>query len=321
MISVTAVMCGANFSAIQGAVTAKAPPMLRSFWTVLATGFTLAVIALSMAINFTFGHGLGTNPLNARILGSLSVACDGLKALLPLSIAWQWADGHRLAAAAGAILFALLLAYGTASAIGFAAENRTALTTRRESHNAALNEATDDLGVAQTRLAALPPHRLVGVIEADLAAAQKDRLWDATAACTDATLPASRDFCKRIEAVKGERAIAAEAATLSTRIDYLKTQIARHRHTGAGRDPDPQAHAINDLTGVDISHVRSALTWLLALAVEAISAFGLFAITRRDLHASQPTTPENSGAWRLIAKYTQAPQIDAAPDCRPSGAG
>ena len=60
------------------------------------------------------------------ILAALSVACDGLKALLPLFIAWQWAERHRLAAAAGAALFALLLAYGTGSAIGFAAENRAA---------------------------------------------------------------------------------------------------------------------------------------------------------------------------------------------------
>jgi len=54
---------------------------MRGFWTALAITFTLAVIGLSMAMNFAFGYGLGTSPANARILGALSVACDGLKEL------------------------------------------------------------------------------------------------------------------------------------------------------------------------------------------------------------------------------------------------
>ncbi len=140
-------------------------------------------------------------------------------------------------------------------------------------------------------------------------------------ACTDATLPTSRDFCKRIEALKGELAVAAEASRLSATIERLKLQIAKHRHSRRRPRRRPQARAITELTGVDVAHVGQRLTWLLALAVEAISAFGLFAITRRDLHASQPATPENSTAWRLVAKYTQAPQIDAAPGWRPLKAG
>ena len=80
--------------------------LLRAFWTVLATAFTFAVIGLSMAMNLAFGYSLGTNPANARMLAGLSVACDGLKSLLPLFIAWQWAEKHRLAALAATLLFA-----------------------------------------------------------------------------------------------------------------------------------------------------------------------------------------------------------------------
>ena len=111
--------------------------MLRAFWTVLAATFTLAVIALSMAMNFAFGYGLGSSEANARMLGALSVACDGLKSLLPLFIAWHWADKHHLAATAATLLFMILLAYGTASAIGFAAENRGHVTSSRDHLNAA----------------------------------------------------------------------------------------------------------------------------------------------------------------------------------------
>jgi len=276
--------------------------MLRGLWTVLATGCTLAVIGLSMAMNFAFGYGLGTSEANARILGALSVACDGLKAFLPLFIAWQWAEGHRLAAAAGALLFVLLLAYGTASAIGFAAENRTALTATRDGRKAALDTAVADLATAEARLAAQPAHRLPGVIDADIAALKKDRIWDATRGCTDATLATSRDFCKRIDRLSGERAVAAEGALLAAAIERLKNEVRRGREAGAGRETDPQSHAITQLTGLDAASVRSALTWLLALSVEAISAFGLFAITRRK--AAQRDTVRQRP--RRLATRTEA---------------
>lgn len=286
--------------------------MLRGLWTVLATGCTLAAIGLSMAMNFPFGYGLGTTEPNARILGALSVACDGLKAFLPLFIAWQWADRHRLAAVAGALLFALLLAYGTASAVGFAAENRAAFTGARESRSAALEDAVADLAAAEARLAGLPPHRIAGLIEAELARDRKDRLWDATGACTDATLAASRKFCQRIDTLQGELAVAGETARLATSIERLKQQVARRREVDGGRDADPQAKAIGQLTSLEAATVRSGLTWLLALAVEAISAFGLFAITRRSpraatlpaLQTAAPVLPEPRDdpgrPWRLV---------------------
>ena len=61
----------------------------------------------------------------------------------------------------------------------------------------------------------------------------------------------------------------------------LKADIRKAKDAGAGRESDPQAKAIAQLAGLDAAHVRAALAWLLAIVVEAISAFGLFAITRR----------------------------------------
>jgi hypothetical protein len=273
----------------------------------LATALTLAVIALSTAMNFAFGYGLGTTQANARILGSLSVACDGLKALLPLFIAWQWAGHRRLAAASGALLFLLLLAWGSASAIGFAAENRAAFTGQRETKNAALHTLLDDRKSAELRLAGFPAHRLPALVAAEIAALQKDRLWDSTGACSSATLSTSRSFCQRLALLQGELALGREAASVEARIDQLKRDIARTRTQGAGPDADPQAHAIAQLTGLDPALVRSGLTWLLAFAVEAISAFGLFAISRRRSDAAahagahadaQPLAP--GPGWRLL---------------------
>ena len=175
--------------------------MVRGFWTVLAVGLVLAVTALSMRMNFEFGYSLGTSEGTGRIFGLLSVAFDGLKALLPLFVAWQWRDGRKLRAAAGAGLFVLVAAYGLASALGFASQSREGVTAGQVNLNASLKEHMVDLEAAETRLKALGAHRLSGVVEADIARLKKDRLWEATSGCTDATLAASRDFCKRIDAL------------------------------------------------------------------------------------------------------------------------
>jgi hypothetical protein len=270
--------------------------MLRGLWTVLATGFVIAVIALSMAMNLAFGYSLGTNPANARMLAALSAACDGLKSLLPLFIAWQWAEKHRLAAAAATLLFVLLLAYGTASAIGFAAENRMTVANTQQGKQAGLEDSLADLAAAEARLARLPPHRLGAVVEAEISALQKDAIWDVTKGCTDATRAASREFCKRIDTLKGELAAAAEADALRTRIGGFKADIRKARQAGAGREADPQAKAIARLAGIDPANVRAALAWLLAIVVEAVSAFGLFAITRRSAPGQGPWRLEMRGA-------------------------
>ncbi len=82
-------------------------------------------------------------------------------------------------------------------------------------------------------------------------------------------------------------------------IDRLKADINRERDAGAGKEADPQARVIASLTGLDMSGVRLGLSWLLALAVEAISAFGLFAITPRDARRAPHADPARQ--WRLSA--------------------
>lgn len=274
--------------------------MVRGFWTVTAAGLVIAVTALSMCMNFEFGYGLGTSEGTGLMLGGLSVAFDGLKALLPLFVAWQWRDRHRLRAGAGGVLFVLVAAYGMASALGFSSQNREGLTASREHLNASLKEHAADLDAAETRLKALGPHRIGGAVEADIARLKKDRLWDATSGCNDATLPASREFCKRIDGLRAELALAAEDNVLTAKIEGLKFKVAQLRERGAGREADPQLGEIARATGADLLRVRSGMNWLLAIAVEAVSCFGLFAIAWQRGTKPAKTEAENAKPWRLV---------------------
>jgi hypothetical protein len=281
----------------------NAKTMVRGFWTVTAAGLVIAVTALSMCMNFEFGYGLGTSEGTGLMLGGLSVAFDGLKALLPLFIAWQWRDKHWMRAGAGGVLFVLVAAYGMASALGFSSQNRVGVTASREHLSASLKEHMADLETAESRLKALGTHRIAGTVEADIARLKKDRLWDATSGCTDATLPASRDFCKRIDALRAELALAAEDNVLTGKIDGLKFKVAQLREKGAGREADPQLGEIARAAGLDILRVRSGMNWLLAIAVEAVSCFGLFAIAwQRGERGTKPAKAEagNVKPWRLV---------------------
>jgi hypothetical protein len=277
--------------------------MVRGFWTVTAAGLVLAVTALSMCMNFEFGHGLGTSEGTGLMLGGLSVGFDGLKALLPLFVAWQWRDRHWVRAGAGGVLFILVAAYGMASALGFSSQNREGVTAGREHLNASLKEHMADVETAEQRLKALGPHRIGGAVEADIAKLKKDRLWDATSGCTDATLVASREFCKRIDSLRAELALAAEDHVLSAKAEGLKFKIDQLRARGAGREADPQLGEIARATGADLLRVRSGMNWLLAIAVEAVSCFGLFAIAwQRGGRGTRPVKAEPQGArpWRLV---------------------
>ena len=295
--------------------------MVRGFWTVTAAALVIAVTALSMCMNFEFGYGLGTSEGTGLMLGGLSVAFDGLKALLPLFVAWQWRDRHWLRAGAGGILFVLVAAYGMASALGFSSQNRESVTASREHLNASLKEHMADLTTAESRLKALDAHRIAGVVEADIAKLKKDRLWDATSGCTDATRPGSRDFCKRIDTLRAELALAAEDNVLSAKIEGLKFKIAQLREKGAGREADPQLGEIARAAGLDILRVRSGMNWLLAIAVEAVSCFGLFAIAwQRQPGTPRPPKREAAGAkpWRLVEGVEVLPP---RPPLRLTGAG
>jgi hypothetical protein len=275
--------------------------MLRGLWTMVAVGCTGAVIALSMSMNYSFGYGLGTTELNSRILGALSVAFDGLKGVLPLFIAWQWAERRRLRAALGSIVFGLLVAYGAASAVGFVAENRSAVAGEREVLNARLAEARTDLEAASAERAALPAHGLKAVIEAEVAAAHKERLWDVTNGCTSPANTAAREFCKRLEMKRGELGVAAEDARLHGIMENLKQRIDGLRAQGAGKEADAQAAAMS-FTGLSPAEVRWALVWLIAVTIEAISAFGLFVILHDRLPRAAGRTDQPGKPWRLVRR-------------------
>jgi hypothetical protein len=273
--------------------------MRQSFWTTLGVVLTGAMVVLSAFINYSFGYSLGTTEANARIFGAVSVVAVGMMALLPLRSAMHWEAGRKGRAALAAGIFAILLAYAVAGSIGFGMQNRSQLAGSQETRNAQLTDQIADRDQAIFRLKGLGGDQPAAAIAAKIEAAKKDRRWELTAACANATASASREFCQGVDRLKGQLDIAATAGVLREKIDKLNKSIETLRSQGGGQLADPQSFGLAKLIGWGQDSVRIGLSVLLALVIESVCCFGFLVLLGGGAPKMQAevTLPERVGCW------------------------
>jgi hypothetical protein len=246
---------------------------------------TAAMVAVSMRLNYIFGASLGQTPERAQAFGLVSVIADCWKATGPIFI-YSLVRAHRwpTAAAAGVLWFACF-AYAVSSALGLAAQDRTTMTSGRETVRAGYEDVVSELREQEGKSKALPAHRSVGELEAAIAAllaqpvmsgGRAHRTVDAiSAACTKAS-DRTVATCAAIATLRQELAVAIEADRLDQRIAGLKERAARLRKGGGTLSADPQAEILSRVTMGLLSpkEVGFGLILLLAMVIELVSAFG-----------------------------------------------
>lgn len=261
---------------------------------VAIVGFVAAIglLAVSMSMNFQFGRTLGRDEINGWIYGVASVCGDGLKALLPFAIGWAWAERRWLVAFAGALLFAVATAYSLTSALGFAAQNRSAKSGDATAQAALYR----DLAAERERLIAerdaQAPHRPKASLEAELSALRQHRRWSSTSGCTDATVPQSIEYCERYFAIQAELGVADRAGEINARLEEIRAALAALPASAAAGETDPQVAALSDLLVLPEDSARLALLLLVTAFVEFGSGFGFYAtvshVRRRTASAANP---------------------------------
>jgi len=258
---------------------------------------SLALVLISGAMNYQFGLTLGKGPAESQIMGAASIASDVLKAASPFFIVGFWRAGRPIGAMAACALFALTAAYSAASAIGFASLNRSATAAAQASVIDERKNLEAELQRVTAELDALPRHRPVAVIDAELASQRQNARWSSSKECTNATVKPSREFCASYKLIEAELATAKVAGAKQKRRERLQLLLgakhvvpsnlpgATHKNNeqnqaalpGANLVPsDPQATFLAKYLGQDVGTMQLGLVLLVGALVELGSSLGLF---------------------------------------------
>lgn len=294
---------------------------MRLLFPVCSVG-ALLLIAMSMAMNWTFWRGQGADATQGLIFASVSVSIDLFKSCLPLIAERARHARHWLGMAVAIILFIGCLGFSLLSAMGYASLARGMVTGGREALGVQYRAARADLVHQQARLAALGDTRPQAVVDEALARAKQDRRWSSSNGCTAATAEASLVYCREIGALKVELASAEDADRIRARVTTLETEIATLLRAGAQLQSDTQAGFIASVSGIGIENVQSSITLFFAVLVELLAAFGLYVaqLARRVDERRQPrqarkplidgdivNVSEQAGFSRPPSRFVRAP--------------
>jgi hypothetical protein len=284
---------------------------------------TLAV--LSIAANALFGTLLTTGQ-ERWLYGVLFGVLDVLKTVLPLIAAAAFAAGARAKGMTALLVFGILTVLSLTASVGLYATTKNEMVGDAKAAHARYQDAVATRQKAEADLAALGEVRPAGDIAGDIGALKRDRLYDRSKQCTDATATDSRELCAKFARLEGETSKAAEAARLRQEIEQIRGTLAKMDIGAAMRAVDPQAEALARLVSLVVpvspETVRTALAILVALLVELGSGLGPWLVSpsvgprRRPAPDEAQPSPE---APQTAAPVTVLEAVDVPPAAEPAG--
>ena len=288
---------------------------MRFLVMVVTTVATLAFIAASGLMNWTFMTSLGKSEFERQIFGSVSVAVSAFIALLPTLILWAWRERRFLYVALGVPVFLAFVAFSLSSAVGFAAKNRGALMEDRSLIDARLEGVKREIEVEEAKRKALGAPRLAVVVQDALHGLEQDRKWQRSKGCQEVTTEALRAFCKGYFDLKAEAARAGELTFIEGKIARLKGEARGYEEKGGGRQADNQAAVLASALGFQTIEVERGLTLFLAVLVEVGAALGLYFATGhlRDDDGSGGSSRGVTIVEARVLKDISQPKTEAAP--------
>ncbi|MGB0085329.1 MAG: hypothetical protein WBP94_08170 [Rhodomicrobiaceae bacterium] len=281
---------------------------MRFLVVVISAGAALTLIVASGLMNWVFMSSLGRSEFERQILGAVSVAVSAFIALLPTLLLWARRARRTLYLVLGVPVFLAFAAFSLSSAVGFAAKTRGSLSEDRAVATARLAEVRHEVDDAETRRNALGALRPFAVLQDALRGLEQDRHWQSSKACEDATVDASRAFCKTYFDLKAEAARASEAARLDERLNQLRSEADRLEAKGAGLEDDNQAAVLARILGLQAAKVERGLTLFLAVLVEIGAALGLYFATGPMRPAGAAPAPWRRGALVIEGEVVKEAQ-------------
>lgn len=249
--------------------------MIRGLVSGLAVVAAAALIATSGTMNYLFMRSLGRTALEGELLGTVSVAGDVMKALLPILLGFAMQARRRVYLCLGCTLFGICSIVSFTSCLGFMATNREAAdATTLEAQRRAKN-----MKDVEEQLRSLPPYRPLTVLDEELNAMRTDRRWRSSKGCDEINASSSRVHCERYFKLRSERGWAEQAARLEERINLARKQLDAIGVGVGAREAHAQVRTIAHVLGVEATAARGFVLMLITVLVELGSAIGLFIAT------------------------------------------
>lgn len=263
--------------------------------------FVLGLATLSIVANFWFGTLLTTGH-ERWLYGAVFALLDGLKTVLPVAASAAFAAGLFAKGRSALVIFALLSLLSFTAEIGLYATTKSEVVGDARAAHERYVQAKTTKENADAALKALGDVRPAGEIEGEIAGLKRDRLFDRSNKCADATAAESRQLCARIDRLAGELSRAEEAATLRRAAANAAVELQKQDVAAAMRSIDPQAEALAKLLGVLVTiepdTVRTALAVLIALLIELGSGLGpwLLSSSAPRLQTTAATLPAEAAS-------------------------
>lgn len=240
------------------------------------SGRSIATIAIftaagcGMFMNYHFSRSLGTDDMEKLVLSIFGVSFDVVKLLALSAATFAFSKGYKAKACVMGFVWSMALAYGLLSAFGFAALTRDKLSTTRTDEVRDYKDA-----IRKARANGKLFEELNTKIDNVKKAKNKDgsSRWEQTAGCLDATVADSKNFC---------RLYFQDLNTLDklSNAPKIMSDAEADEQIAAAITTDPQTAFIASMLGASQKKVMYGLTIFLALAVELVSALGVYGFSK-----------------------------------------
>jgi hypothetical protein len=286
------------------------PQAVRCVVMIVLALATATMFAVSMRANYLYGYGIGQTPETQHAIAWANVGADLWKGFGLIAVVALWRTRSCHAAIAICATWLVCLSFSVSSAIGIYVQERTALTSGREAKHASYEDAKKELVEVEEKIRSLGQHRLAAQLEASIAGilaravTSGDRVRGTvgtlSANCSRTDTRTAAD-CVEVADLRGELAVAIEAARLEARLAGVRQHVNALRDRGGSAAPDPVGEFWRWMTRgwLSVRDVAFGLPLFFAFMIEMVSAFGPVGIVAYA-EATRPT-PTTSDTARSVA--------------------
>ena len=242
---------------------------LHLIWAVPSI-FAIGVLWLVSAwANYQSGVAWGSDAF-----GYVSVSFDVMKAALPFAAAALAIASFRLVGGLAASMWAACVAWSLISAIGFVSLNYNSMTDQRGKTLEDRQALTAQISRLEDRRSKVETVRPESVVSSEITALLRT---PGAGDCSVINGPVTQRICPQVDALQRELGHAKSASWLDGRLDELRGEL---KHMEMITSVDARNDIASSLIGIPASKFTMGLAVFFAIALEAITAIGIWVISR-----------------------------------------